>query len=122
MKVKTDDDWTAEIYYKDQTKLMFESPGDMLVFYTSPSRFDMDWAHKDLANIQRIVVKDYQSKHPIDGAQAKYVYESKVEGPMGPDFLPFGTREDAEAFAAANGGTVLSIKEVTGEMARGLRK
>src|SRR5215813_3744597 len=36
MRVRASDDWTAEIYYKDGTKLMFESPGDMLVFYTSP--------------------------------------------------------------------------------------
>jgi len=34
MKVKASDDWAAEIYYKDQTKLMFESPGDLLIFYT----------------------------------------------------------------------------------------
>ena len=122
MKVKASDDWAAEIYYKDQTKLMFESPGDMLAFYTSPKGYEVDDAHKDQANIEKVVVKDYQSKQPADARQAVFVYKSKVEGPMGADFLPFGKREDAEAFVAANGGTLLSLNEVTGEMARDLRK
>ena len=122
MRVKASDDWAAEIYYKDQTKLMFESPGDMLAFYTSPKVYEVDDAHRDRANIERIVVKDYQSKQPTDARQAVFVYKSKIEGPMGADFLPFGKREDAAAFVAANGGTLLSLNDVTGEMARDLRK
>jgi nitrous oxide reductase accessory protein NosL len=122
MKVKASDDWAAEIYYKDQTKLMFESPGDMLAFYTSPKGYEVDDAHKDQANIEKIVVKDYQSKQPADARQAVFVYKSRITGPMGADFLPFGKRADAEAFIAANGGTLLSLNEVTGEMARDLRK
>ena len=122
MRVKASDDWAAEIYYKDGTKLLFESPGDMLAFYTSPRGYDVDDAHKDRANIERIVVKDYQSKQPTDARQAVFVYKSKIEGPMGADFLPFGKRADAEAFVAANGGTLLSLNDVTGEMARDLRK
>lgn len=122
MKVKASDDWAAEIYYKDQTKLMFESPGDMLAFYTSPKGYEVDDAHKDQANIEKIVVKDYQSKQPADARQAVFVYKSTITGPMGADFLPFGKRADAQAFVAANGGTLLSLNEVTGEMARDLRK
>ena len=122
MKVKASDDWAAEIHYKDQTKLMFESPGDMFAFYTSPKSYEVDDAHKDSANIEKIVVKDYQSKHPTDARQAVFVYKSRVTGPMGADFLPFGKRADAEAFVAANGGSLLSLNEVTGEMARDLRK
>jgi len=122
MPVKTSDDWAAEIYYKDQTKLMFESPGDMLAFYTSPGGYGVDEAHKDLTKIERITVKDYRSKQAVDARQAGFVFKSKVEGPMGPDFLPFAKREDADAFAAANGGTVLSLNEVTADMARDLRK
>lgn len=122
MPVKTSDDWAAEIYYKDQTKLMFESPGDMLAFYTSAGHYNVDEAHKDLTKIERITVKDYRSKQAVDGRQAAFVFKSRTEGPMGPDFLPFAKREDAEAFVAANGGTVLSLNEVTADMARDLRK
>ncbi len=122
MQVKASDDWAAEIYYKDQTKLMFESPGDMLSFYTAPKIYGVDDSHKDRANIAKIVVKDYSSKQPTDAGQAVFVYKSKVEGPMGPDFLPFGKRAEGEAFVAANGGTLLALNEVTGEMVRELRK
>lgn len=122
MTVKASDDWAAEIYFNDQTKLIFESPGDMFSFYTAPARYSVDDAHKDLTRIERITVKDYQSKQPVDARQAKFVYKSKVDGPMGPDFLPFAKKEDAEAFVAANGGTLLSLGEVTAEMARDLRK
>ena len=122
MKVKASDDWAAEIYFKDGTKLLFESPGDMLAFYLAPETFVSDAAHNNVANMDRIMVKDYQSKQPIDARQATLVFKSKVEGPMGPDFLPFGKREDAEAFVAANGGTLLSLGGVVSPMVRDLRK
>lgn len=122
MNVRASDDWTAEIYYNDQTKLMFESPGDMLAFYTSPKGHGVDSAHEDRANIEKVVVKDFQSKQPTDARQAKFVFKSKVEGPMGPEFLPFVMREDAKAFAAANGGTLLLLDQVTVEMVREVRK
>ena len=122
MKVKAADPWAAEIYYKDRTKVMFESPGDMLAFYTSPKGYEVGDAYTDRANIEKIVVKDYQSKQAIDAHEAVFVYKSKVTGPMGADFLPFGKRSEAEAFVAANEGTLVSLKEVTGEMAGDLRK
>src|SRR5260370_6501759 len=122
MRVKASDDWAAEIYFKDGTKLLFESPGDMLAFYLAPETYARDAAHNNVANMDRIMVKDYQSKQPIDARQATLVFKSKVEGPMGPDFLPFGKREDAEAFVAANGGTLLSLGGVVSPMVRDLRK
>jgi copper chaperone NosL len=122
MKVKASDDWTAEIYFKDGTKLMFESPGDMLAFYLAPESYKTDAAHSDVANVERIIVKDYQSKQPIDARQATLVFKSKVEGPMGPDFLPFSKREDADAFVAANGGSPVSLAGVMSPMVRELRK
>jgi len=122
MQVKASDDWAAEIYFNDQTKLMFESPGDMLTFYLSPERYGVDDVHKDRANIRKISVKDYQTKQPVDARQAKFVFKSNVEGPMGPDFLPFAKKEEAEAFVAANGGTLLSLDEITSSMVREVRK
>src|SRR6266550_5456152 len=122
MKVKASDDWAAEIYFKDGMKLMFESPGDMLAFYLAPETFMSDAAHNNVANMDRITVKDYQSKQPIDARQATLVFKSKVEGPMGPDFLPFSKREAADAFVATNGGTLLSLSGVVSPMVRDLRK
>ena len=122
MQVKASDDWAAEIYFNDNTKLMFESPGDMLTFYVSPERYAVDDVHKNRANIRKITVKDYQSKQPVDARQAAFVFKSDVEGPMGPDFLPFAKKEEAEAFVATNGGTLVPLDEVTSAMVREVRK
>src|SRR6185369_843925 len=120
MKVTASDEWASEIYFKDGTKLIFESPGDMLAFYTSSASYNVDDAHKNRAHIDRIIVKDYQTKQPIDALQARLAYKSKIEGPMGEDFFPFAKRDEAEAFVAANGGTLLALNEVTGDMVRDL--
>src|SRR5215213_8395646 len=85
MKVKAENQWTSEIVYKDGTKLMFESPGDMLKFYSSPGSYDVVDAQKDLANIDRVLLKEYQTRGPIDPRAAALVYKSNVSGPMGPD-------------------------------------
>jgi copper chaperone NosL len=122
MKVKASDPWASEIHYTGGTKLMFESPGDMMAFYSAPEKYKVADALKDRSRIEKIVVKDYQTKDEIDARKAKLVYKSKVEGPMGPDFLPFSKREDAESFVAANGGTVVALNEVTLEMVQNLRK
>lgn len=122
MKVQAGDEWATEIHYSDGTKLMFESPGDMLAFYTAPDKYKVTGAQKDRANITKILLKDYQTRDQIDGQQAKLVYKSKVEGPMGPDFLAFNRRTDAEAFVAANGGSIIALNDVTSEMVRDIRK
>jgi nitrous oxide reductase accessory protein NosL len=122
MKVKAADDWTAEIFYKDGTKLMFESPADMLAFFTEPKRYDVDDAHKDLSRVDMVSVKDYQSKQKLDARDASFVYDSSVEGPMGPDFNPFASEELAETFIAANGGVLVSLGQVTADIVRQVRK
>jgi len=122
MKVRASDDWTAEIYYKDGTKVMFESPVHMLAFNLAPEEFQPNAAHNDPANIDRIMVKDYQTKQPFDARQATLVFESKVEGPMGPDVVAFSKREDAESFIVANGGNLLFFGGVMKHMLRDLRK
>ena len=122
MKVQADDEWATEIHYSDGTKLMFESPGDMLAFYTAPDKYKVTAAQKNRANITKILLKDYQTKDQIDGQEAKLVYKSKVEGPMGPDFLAFNKRTDAEAFVATNGGKIIALNDVTSEMVQDVRK
>ncbi|HJZ68132.1 MAG TPA: nitrous oxide reductase accessory protein NosL [Blastocatellia bacterium] len=121
MKVSSDDQWSGEIVYSDGSKLMFESPGDLLTFYQAPDKYDVKEIQKDHSAITRISVKDYQSHTPIDVREAALVYKSRVSGPMGPDFLPFGKREDAEAFVKANGGVVLNLSDVTPSMVQNLR-
>ncbi|MBV0892369.1 nitrous oxide reductase accessory protein NosL [Paracoccus sp. Z118] len=53
----------------------------------------------------------------IDAEGAFYVVGSAREGGMGaPETVPFGTRPEAEAFASADGGRVLTLDEITDDM------
>lgn len=122
MKVKSGDQWASEIVYSDNTKLMFETPGDLMTFYSAPEMYKVTEAQKNKANIAKIILKDFKTKQLIDARQAKLVYKSEVKGPMGRDFIAFGNEKDADDFAAANGGTVLGLDQVTAEMVKNLRK
>ncbi|HMG32982.1 MAG TPA: nitrous oxide reductase accessory protein NosL [Blastocatellia bacterium] len=122
MMVVASDEWASEIYYKDGTKLLFESPGDLLTFYVSPADFKGSEYQRDRNNIERISVKDYQTRKVIDARQASLVYKSRVDGPMGPDFLPFDKSSDAQAFVASNGGQIVGLSDVTRQMVDNLRK
>ena len=121
MKVNGADEWAAELYYKDGSKIMFESPGDLLTFYTAPGKYKVPPAQQDRANVTKVSFKDYQTKQPIDGRQAALVYGSRAEGPMGPDFFAFDRRADADAFVAANGGKIIGLSDVTPEMTQSFR-
>jgi copper chaperone NosL len=122
MKVKAADPTTTEIVYSDGTKLMFETAGDMLTFYNAPEKYEVTEAQKDRQNIERILIKDYNSKAEIDARRAALVYKSKVNGPMGPDVFAFQNQDEARLFVETNGGSILRFNDVTPEMVRNLRK
>ena len=53
----------------------------------------------------------------IDAGKAFFVVGSTREGGMGaPETVPFASRADAEAFAKAEGGTVLKLVAITDDM------
>ena len=127
MKVDAADQYAAEILYNDGTKLLFESQGDMLHFYFAgefpkPERFEVTAVQQDRNNVTGIRAKDYNSRTPVEVREATLVYKSRVESPMGPDVFAFASRNDAESFAAANGGRVVTFAELTPEMVLDLRK
>lgn len=112
----------AEIFYSDGTKVMFETAGDMLTFYIAPDKYEVTDAQKDRGNIDRILMKDYNSKAGIDARQAALVYKSKVNGPMGPDVFAFQNQQEARSFVETNGGSLVTFNDLTPEMVRNLRK
>jgi copper chaperone NosL len=49
----------------------------------------------------------------IDARQALFVVDSRQAGGMGaPEAIPFGERQAADAYAAANGGHVARLTEI----------
>lgn len=122
MDVKASDPAMAEIFYSDGTKVMFETAGDMLTFYIAPDKYEVTDAQKDRGNIDRILMKDYNSKAGIDARQAALVYKSKINGPMGPDVFAFQNQQEARSFVETNGGSLVTFNDLTPEMVRNLRK
>ena len=122
MKVKATDPAMAEIIYSDGTKVMFETAGDMLTFYNAPEKYEVTETQKDRAKIDRILMRDYNSKAEIDARRAALVYKSKINGPMGPDVFAFQSQDEARSFVETNGGSILTFADLTPEMVRNLRK
>jgi nitrous oxide reductase accessory protein NosL len=127
MRVNASDRDASEIIYNDDTKLLFESQGDMLWFYFAqdfpqPERFAVTPVQSERGNIARILVKDYNTTSQIEGRDAVLVYKSRVHSLMGPDVFAFAKRDEAEKFAAANGGRVTTFGELTPQLVLDLRK
>ena len=127
MKVNAADQFACEIVYNDGTKLLFESQGDLLRFYFArdfpkPEQYEATPAQRERSNITKILAKDYNNKGQVDAREAALVYKSRVESLMGPDVFGFAKREDAEKFAATNGGKVVTFATLTPEMVLNLRE
>jgi nitrous oxide reductase accessory protein NosL len=62
------------------------------------------------------MVSDYYTQDAIDGKKAFYVIGSDVYGPMGNEFIPFISLEDAKTFKEDHLGVeILSFDEITEE-------
>src|SRR5262245_50463721 len=122
MEVKVDGALASQMFFSDNTKLMFESPADMIAFYVAPEKYSADESRRPGATIVKMVVKDYNSKQIMPGDSATFVYKSRVSGPMGNDTFAFETADDAAQFAASNGGSIVKLAEITPEMIEDLRR
>ncbi|WP_375561692.1 nitrous oxide reductase accessory protein NosL [Bernardetia sp. OM2101] len=68
----------------------------------------------NIANsIEKMEVTDYYTTQKIDGKTAFYVTGSDKTSPMGKDFVPFSTKEEAENFMTEhNGKKIYSFEEI----------
>lgn len=58
-------------------------------------------------SIQRMVVKDFFSGHPLDAHKAWWVAGSDVVGPMGPALVALAGEAEVTQFKARHGGTIV---------------
>ena len=80
--------------------LMPEQPRDIRAIYVSDMARAASWDDPGATNW-------------IDARKAFFVIESRKKGGMGAaEAVPFGNREAADAFAAANGGRVTSFTDI----------
>lgn len=112
--------WAAQIFYEqnDQKKhWSFDGVKDLIKFYFNPMKWgDYKIAKKE--NITKILVTDYYTQAAIDGTKAYYVIRSDVYGPMGHEFIPFASKEDAKTFMKDHfGKKIIEFKDITEEKA-----
>jgi copper chaperone NosL len=122
MKVTSDGALTCRLFFSNNTELMFESPGDMIAFYLAPEKYSTNEPRPVDATIEKMLVKDYNTREILPAESATFVYKSSVSGPMGNDIFPFKTENDAAQFVSSSGGRIVTLPEVTPEMIDDLRR
>jgi copper chaperone NosL len=81
---------------------MPDQPRDIRAIYVSDMARATSWEDPGAANW-------------IDAHKAFFVIESRKQGGMGAaEAVPFGNREAADAFAAVNGGRVVTFTQIPG--------
>jgi copper chaperone NosL len=79
----------------------FDDIGDMLVY---------DLKHDE--EVLRYWVHDYHTEEWVDAAGATFVMSSDLTTPMAWGLAAFANEDEAEAFAAENGGTMSTLDEL----------
>lgn len=98
--------WAARLAYKEGDKkvdLAFDGVKDLLKFYHNPSKWGNYTKVKE-GDIS-VLVTDYYTQEAIDGKKAFYVIGSDTYGPMGKEFIPFGSEQSAQTFLKDHKGT-----------------
>ncbi len=107
--------WAAQIFYEEngvKKHWSFDGVKDLMKFYFDPLRWG-DYKIAKQENITKILVTDYYSQKGIDGTKAYYVIRSDVYGPMGHEFIPFESLEDAKVFKKDHfGKKIIEFKDI----------
>jgi copper chaperone NosL len=102
--------WVATIVYKDGHAHFFDGAKDMFKFWHDPGKYAAGHSREQ---IERIAVTEYYGLQAIDARGAWYVVGSDVLGPMGHEFVPLASAEDAADFLKEHkGARILRFEEV----------
>lgn len=101
--------FAPKVIFKDSMMAAFDGCKDMYRYLLDMNKFGQG---RTDADILRIEVKDFSSGEWTDGRTAHYVAGSSVRGPMGPELIPFSSREKAEDFKREKGGTLLTHEQI----------
>lgn len=114
MMVSKYPNWVATIAYKDGHAHHFDGAKDMLKFWHAPAKYAAGHKREDMAAIW---VTDFYNLKPMDARKAFYVIGSDVLGPMGHEFVPLASREDAEDYLKDHKGKkILRFDEISSDL------
>lgn len=93
--------WTATVVFRSGHAHHFDGAKDLFKFLHDVERYAP--GHRR-ADILTMAVTDYYDLERIDAMTAWYVVGSRVHGPMGHEFVPLRTQDDAKEFMRDHGG------------------
>ncbi|MDD3482161.1 nitrous oxide reductase accessory protein NosL [Azovibrio restrictus] len=103
--------WVATVLYKDGHAHHFDGAKDMFKYLHNLPKYAPGHRPEDMA---RIAVTDFYDLGKVDARTAWFVIGSDVLGPMGHEFVPLASREDAADFMKEHKGLrTLRFDEVT---------
>jgi nitrous oxide reductase accessory protein NosL len=106
--------WTATVVWMDGRVQHFDGAKDLFTFLRALPEYAPGRQAKD---VRIVAVTEYFDLQKIEARQAYYVIGSDVLGPMGHEFVPFATRDDAAGFLWDHHGTrLLRFDEITAEL------
>jgi len=107
-------EWLARIVFASGPTAFFDGPKDLFRYLLDPERYA---AHRRDREITGIFVTAYYDGKVLPVEEAWFVVGSDVVGPMGPELVPHGSREEAEEFLRDHRGErIVRSPEVTVEM------
>lgn len=110
--------WIAVVVWRDGHAHFFDGAKDMFKFLFDLPKYAPGHKREEIAGIH---VTDFYNLERIDARRAWFVTGSDVLGPMGHEFVPLATREDADEFLKEHKGKrLLGFDQVTPEMPEAL--
>ncbi len=102
--------WQTQVIFTDGTMAAFDGNKCMFRFLLNMQKFAPE---RQPDQIAAIWVKDFKTGKWLDGKAAHYVIDSREMGPMGKELIPFASRNAAEEFQKANGGTIETYANIS---------
>jgi copper chaperone NosL len=109
MKVEAGNLGFAAVVLENGKVIALDGPGDLFRFVLAPGQYGAE-----NAPIKHVFVTDYGNRTLIDAKKGFFVVGSDLSGGMGPEAVPFSTREAAEKFKSDHKGKeLLTYDQVT---------
>ena len=106
--------WVATVLYRDGHAHHFDGAKDLFKYLFDLPRWAPGHRAEDMTTI---AVTEYYGLSRIPAREAWYVIGSDVPGPMGHEFVPLVSREDAADFLKEHKGRrILSFEQVTRDL------
>lgn len=112
MRVEPGDRWGAEVVFKDGSKRVFCTPRCMVAYVLKWLKPEGQENRPGRAALLEMKVAGHYDGRPLDARRASFIVGSDVVGPMGTDFVPVASPEQAAELIRDHGGRVVTFDQI----------